>query len=54
MTRTGFTKFGVEQVGALMTRGVLIDVAALKGVAVLPNSYEITPRDLQDALAAQR
>ena len=54
VTRTGFTKFGVEQVGALMTRGVLIDVAALKGVAVLPNSYEITPRDLQDALARQR
>ncbi len=53
-TRTGFTKFGVEQVGALMTRGVLIDVAALKGVAVLANSYEITPQDLQDALAAQR
>jgi hypothetical protein len=29
-SRTGFTKLGVEQVGALMTRGVLIDVAALK------------------------
>ena len=54
VTRTGFTKFGVEQVGALMTRGVLIDVAALKRVPVLPNSYEITPQDLQDALAAQR
>ena len=53
-TRTGFTKFGVEQVGALMTRGVLIDVAALKGMPVLANSYEITPQDLQDALAAQR
>ena len=53
-SRTGFTKFGVEQVGALMTRGVLIDVAALKGVPVLANSYEITPQDLQDALAAQR
>ena len=25
-----------------MTRGVLIDVAALKGVAVLPGTYEIT------------
>ena len=53
-TRTGFTKFGVEQVGALVTRGVLIDVAALKGVAVLPDSYEITPQDLQAALAAQK
>ncbi len=34
-TRTGFTRLGVEQVGALMTRGVLIDVAALKRVPVL-------------------
>lgn len=53
-TRTGFTKYGVEQVGALMTRGVLIDVAALKGVPVLGDSYEITPQDLQQALAAQK
>src|SRR5436190_16212958 len=27
---------------------------AAKGVAVLPNSYEITPQDLQDALRKQR
>jgi kynurenine formamidase len=53
-SRSGFTKLGVEQVGALMTRGVLIDVAALKGVAMLAETYEITPRDLQDALAAQK
>ena len=53
-SRTGFTKMGVEQVGALVTRGVLIDVAALKGVPVLPDSYEITPQDLQAALAAQK
>jgi kynurenine formamidase len=54
VTRTGFTKLGVEQVGSLVTRAVLIDVAALKGVPVLPNSYEITPQDLQDALRKQR
>ena len=53
-SRTGFTKLGVEQVGALVTRGVLIDVAALKGVAVLAETYEITPQDLQAALAAQK
>jgi kynurenine formamidase len=52
-TRTGFTRMGVEQVGALMTRGVLIDVAALKKVPVLPESYEITPQDLQQALQRQ-
>jgi kynurenine formamidase len=53
VSRTGFTKLGVEQVGALMTRAVLIDVAGLKGVPVLPDSYEITPQDLQEALRRQ-
>jgi kynurenine formamidase len=52
-TRTGFTKLGVENVGTLMTRGVLIDVAALKGVEILPDTYEITAKDLQDALKRQ-
>ena len=53
-TRSGFTKLGIEKVGMLMTRGVLIDVAALKGVDTLPDTYEITIKDLQDALAKQR
>ena len=52
-TRNGFSKLGIENVGALMTRGVLIDVAALKGVDILPDSYEITVQDLRDALARQ-
>jgi kynurenine formamidase len=53
-TRSGFTKLGVENVGALMTRGVLIDVAALKGVEMLPDTYEITVADLQQALERQK
>ena len=53
-TRTGFSKLGVEQVGALMTRGVLVDVAALKGVPALAENYEITPGDLEAALARQK
>jgi len=53
-TRGSFTKLGIEKVGMLMTRGVLIDVAALKGVDMLPDTYEITIKDLQDALAKQR
>jgi len=52
-SRNGYTKLGVENVGALMTRGVLIDVAALKGVDILPDAYEITAQDLQDALKKQ-
>ena len=53
-TRGSFTKLGIEKVGTLMTRGVLIDVAGLKGVDMLPDTYEITVKDLQDALAKQR
>ena len=53
-TRTRFTRLGVEKVGALMTRGVLIDVAALKGVETLPDSYEISVEDLQQALKRQK
>jgi kynurenine formamidase len=52
-SRTGFTKLGIQNVGALVTRGVLIDVAALKGVEMLPDAYEITVADLQQALARQ-
>src|SRR5262245_21848444 len=52
-TRSGFTKFGMDKVGMLMTRGVLIDVAGLKNVETLPDNYEITVQDLQDALKRQ-
>ena len=46
----GFTKLGIENVGAIVTRGVLIDVAKFKGVEQLPERYEITPADLKGAL----
>jgi kynurenine formamidase len=52
-SRTGFTRLGVEKVGTLMSRGVLIDVAGLKGVDTLPDTYEITVQDLQQALQKQ-
>jgi kynurenine formamidase len=46
----GMIRLGVENVGALATRGVLIDVAAFKGVPQLAGGYEITAADLQGAL----
>lgn len=49
----GMTRLGVENVGALATRGVLIDVAAFKGVPQLAGGYEITAADLQGALKRQ-
>jgi kynurenine formamidase len=53
-TRNGFEKLGIENTGAIFTRGVLIDVAALKGVEMLPENYEITAQDLEAALAKQK
>src|SRR5262245_18494328 len=41
-TRSGFTKLGVHNVGALFTRGVLIDVAGYNGVEMLGDNYENT------------
>ena len=52
-TRSGFTKLGVHNVGALITRGVLIDVAGFKGVEMLGDNYEITVADLEGALKKQ-
>src|ERR687892_1422257 len=52
-SRGGFTRFGIEKAGALITRGVLIDVAGLKGVDMLPDTYEITVPDLEQALQKQ-
>jgi kynurenine formamidase len=49
----GFTKLGIENVGAIVTRGVLIDVAKYKGVQQLAGNYEITPADLKGALQKQ-
>jgi kynurenine formamidase len=46
----GLTRLGIENVGPIVTRGVLIDVAAFKGVAQLQAGYEITVADLQGAL----
>jgi kynurenine formamidase len=46
----GLTKLGIENVGPIATRGVLIDVARFKGVDQLQGGYEITPADLKGAL----
>ncbi|MEE2638433.1 MAG: cyclase family protein [Acidobacteriota bacterium] len=53
MTRRGLTQLGVHTVGTLMTRGVLLDIAGLKGVPMLPDRYEITVDDLLRAIEQQ-
>ncbi len=46
---SGLKDLGIEQVGPILTRGVLLDVAGLAGVECLPAGYEVTPDDLEAA-----
>ncbi len=52
-TAEGLKELGVENVGPIFTRGVLIDIAGYKGVDMLGDSYEITRADLEGALEKQ-
>jgi kynurenine formamidase len=52
-SRGGFTEMGVDTVGTIFTRGVLIDIAGLKGVPVLDDTYEITVEDIEQAQQKQ-
>lgn len=49
----GLTKLGVEHVGPLVTRGVLVDVAAFKAQTMLAGAYEITRADIEGSLKRQ-
>ncbi len=49
----GLAKLGIENVGPIVTRGVLIDVARYRGVDRLPAGEVVTRADLEGALAAQ-
>src|SRR5215467_3168961 len=53
VTRNGFTKLGIQNVGALITRGVLLDVAGYKGIDMLGDNYEITQEDVEGAARKQ-
>lgn len=52
-TAYGLSRLGVENVGALFTRGVLVDVARYKGVNRLEPQYVITVDDIEAALQLQ-
>jgi kynurenine formamidase len=52
-SRNGFAKLGVEKVGTLFSRGVLLDIAALRATDMLPAGYEISAEDLQAAALRQ-
>lgn len=44
-----FSALGAEHTPFLLTRGVLLDVAATKGVDTLPAGYGVTAEDLREA-----
>jgi kynurenine formamidase len=52
-TPRGIRKVGTEKAGGFFTRGILIDITALKGVARLQKGYAITMADYRAALAKQ-
>lgn len=53
-TAYGLERLGIEKVGVFFTRGVLMDVPALKGVDRLKAGDVITPGDLVAALERQK
>lgn len=49
----GWDVAGTDEIPPIIARGVLLDVAAYKGVEMLADSYEITPADLEATLKRQ-
>lgn len=48
-----FSAHGIDTVPPLKGRGVLLDVAAAKGVDILPAGYGVTAADLEETAASQ-
>jgi kynurenine formamidase len=46
-SEAGFSELGVEQCPPILTRGVLLDIPHSKQLDVLPDSYGITPDDIE-------
>jgi kynurenine formamidase len=49
LTAKGAARCGIDKVGALVSRGVLLDVARAKGVERLEPGYALTAADLDEA-----
>jgi kynurenine formamidase len=50
----GWKKTGAEKIPPIIARGVMIDVAAYKGVHVLEKNYRVNSDDLKGALERQK
>ncbi|CAN7631399.1 MULTISPECIES: cyclase family protein [unclassified Ensifer] len=49
----GWTVTGAEKLPPIIARGVMVDVAAAKGMQMLPDNYRVTRKDLQQTLDRQ-
>lgn len=49
-TPKGLKEIGCEKLPPVITRGILLDIAGLKGVKVLPDDYAIAVADIEEAL----
>lgn len=49
----GLRALGVEKARPFVTRGILLDIAGYKKLAILPSRYEVTLADVRGALAQQ-
>ena len=52
-TPRGFTRLGIEEIPPIITHGVLLDVAASRGVEALEPGYAVTEEDLANCCAHQ-
>lgn len=52
-TSTGFTELGAETIPPLLTRGILLDVAAYHGVDCIAEDRPITRADLEETARSQ-
>lgn len=50
----GLKKLGIENVGVIFTRGVLLDIAAYKGVERIEVPYIVSVADIEGTLAKQK
>jgi hypothetical protein len=49
----GLQQLGIEHIKPIITRGILIDIAGSKNVDSLPEQYDVSMADVQNALARQ-
>ncbi|MCF8111116.1 MAG: cyclase family protein [Desulfobacteraceae bacterium] len=51
--QNGLGKFGIDETGPIVRRGVLLDIAAGQGADVLPNDFGIDEREITEASSRQ-